>query len=346
MDNRKEANLPFADDMFQKELLPLLRNKTIGLFSLTNQHAINLTARIFLLRLLQHVVYGEQAQAESILKIYPTLLLEKETVTDYSGRHIHGTALQIALGAEDVRYHADDECMVEMIQRYFDKLPDGKQVMAAQIAEQFPEGWEILNREKMKNDSVALDKVIQTIAASSDIADCELAIQEFRDYLAPKSIIKTGKHFNALLLVEALRLYEANHAQLGRRSSYKNDLCWRNVIGTIQRYLPASSAQAFCQGIHTIVEDGAKLKRSLTFPSGHGTKFFPLDLDANSRLGFDVAVGGHGGVKACWNVTGTIYYGQWGGCSLEEAYRTYNQRKMQTCSIYISKSECILTPSL
>jgi hypothetical protein len=48
------------------------------------------------------VAYGEQEQAEMILKEDPTLLLEKGEVTDYSGRTFKGiTAFQYALWALD-----------------------------------------------------------------------------------------------------------------------------------------------------------------------------------------------------------------------------------------------------
>lgn len=153
-----------------------------------------------------------------------------------------------------------------------------------------------------------------------------------------------GKHFNALLLVKALRFYDENYTQLGGLGSHKNDLLWRKMVDTIQRYLPASDAQAFCQSIHTVVEDGQKLKRSLTFPDNNSAKFFPLDLDANSRLGFDVGAGSDG-IRTSWEIA-TNHYGVWGGCSLAGVYRAYNERKNQTCERYISISKVGLTPAV
>lgn len=56
----------------------------------------------FFSRLLQHVAYGEQEQAEAILQRYPSLLLVKGNVTDYSFRHFKNiTAFQYALWALD-----------------------------------------------------------------------------------------------------------------------------------------------------------------------------------------------------------------------------------------------------
>lgn len=74
-------------------------------------------------KFLQYVVYGDQKKLEGILRddpnLLPQLLLKKGQVTDYSGRTIDGTALQIALAAEDVKYHDDEKCMAEMLMRSF-----------------------------------------------------------------------------------------------------------------------------------------------------------------------------------------------------------------------------------
>ena len=53
-------------------------------------------------KLLQHVAFGEQEEAEAMLKVHPELLLKKANVTDYSGRTFKNiTAFQYALWALD-----------------------------------------------------------------------------------------------------------------------------------------------------------------------------------------------------------------------------------------------------
>src|SRR3990167_10771833 len=70
-------------------------------------------------KFLTHVVRGEKAQAEEMIKRDPRLLLEKIKVKDEAGRTIYGTAYQIALGAKDVSPYPDQfEEMAEMIERY------------------------------------------------------------------------------------------------------------------------------------------------------------------------------------------------------------------------------------
>ncbi|MDR3491351.1 MAG: hypothetical protein P4M12_04810 [Gammaproteobacteria bacterium] len=247
--------------------------------------------------LLVHVVKGDQKEAEELIKVNPKLLLSKGMVVDYSDRSIEGTAFQMALGAEDVKYHEDEECMAEMIQRYLRQLPDGELEIQKQIQEQFPEGWEAKENERAKNDLAALNKVVNAISVSQPNDNCEAALNEFREYLKPNCVIKTGKHFNAQLLVEAFKLYDKNYDRFGDYNSHKNILCWRKVIGYIQRFLPASYAQAFVQGVYYIVESGEKLNRSLKFRYENDVSFFPLDSDPSSRLGFDFAAWGGGGTR-------------------------------------------------
>jgi hypothetical protein len=205
-------------------------------------------------QLTTHVVRGEQLEAEAMIKKDPGLLLEKWRVKDYSGRTIEGTPLQIALGADDVKFHEDEECMAEMIVRYLMALPDGEERKNAQIREQFPEGWEIVEELKAKKDSEELHNVVQGIEKSKTDEEAEPFIEVFKNYLAQQKerVIKTGKHFNIQLLVEAFKLYEEKYDHLGGFYNRQNNLFWRKVIGTIERYLPACYAQAFCQSIYRI----------------------------------------------------------------------------------------------
>ena len=244
--------------------------------------------------LLQHVVRGEETEAESLLQIDPELLLESGIVRDYSNRIIFGTALQIAAGAEDVRYQQNEKCMAEMIQRYWKRLSKGDVKIATQIQKQYPEGYAIQEETRIVNDSEALHKVIDAIANAALGDDCEAALQAFRKYLQPNVVFKTGRHFNTYLLIQAFKLYDDNYSRFGGWDSEKNNLCWRKVIGYIQRFLPACYAQAFCQGIHYIVEEDEPLSRCLRFRDNNKAVFFPLDSDPRFRLGYDFAVDEYG----------------------------------------------------
>jgi hypothetical protein len=114
------------------------------------------------------------------------------------------------------------------------------------------------------------------------------AIYQFRNYLEPRGVINIGKQFNTGLLGEAYKLYDEKFLHFGSSHSAKNMLFRKKVIGYIQRFSPASYAQAFAQGIYYIVENGEKLKRSLKFRyDKKNILFFPLDSDPRFRLGHD-----------------------------------------------------------
>jgi hypothetical protein len=321
-------------------------------------------------QLLQHIVYGNLVEAEKIIKSNPKLLLLRETVEDYSfgmdaenHRKIEGTAYQIALGAEDVRFHEKEVGMAEMIHGYLMKLLEGRAEIEKQQAQQFPAEYAEQEKEKAQKDLAALNKIIAVIEGASqedcrsasavdktiqDIlggialdtpviynrvnlkkiikalskADAEndfeaaftelknylyqnaiienptfnfdilKAIYQFRNYLEPRDVIRTGKHFNVGLLAKAFKLYDEKYNCFGEPfvnywESDKNQLFWQKVIGYIQRFLPACYAQAFAQGVYSIVENGQKLNRSLEFCYHKNTFFFPLDSAPLFRLGID-----------------------------------------------------------
>lgn len=140
--------------------------------------------RLPVFTLLQHAVRGEYKEVNAMLTKNPLLLLEKDTVTDYSGRkHGKRTVYQIALGAYD--YHVklgngkiDQKGMVEMIAEHFKKLPgksanDIKKIMQDQYKEQFPDGYEKDEAKRLASDLKAIIDVIYAIDKASD-KDCRL----------------------------------------------------------------------------------------------------------------------------------------------------------------------------
>ncbi len=219
----------------------------------------------------------------------------------------------MALGAEDVsRKDHPGEGMAEMIEFYLRKLPEGELEIKQQQVQQFPLGYEKEEKAQHESDIAALKKVAEAVAVSQVMishdtnktipdATCEKALEDFRKYLVPKGVIKTGKHFNANLLVEAFKLYEEKYEAFGCTwNSPRNMLFWQKIIGYIQRYLPACYAQAFSQGLHFVVNRNEKL--------GHSFKdrfdnvfFFPLDARPEFRLGYDYAAGSRfkWGGRAC-----------------------------------------------
>lgn len=82
--------------------------------------------QLLVTKLLEYVAFGNQDKVEQLLKIHPELLLERGTVTDYSGRTFKNiTAFEYALWALDVRY------MAPMMIRCLPKNEDGEKIREA-----------------------------------------------------------------------------------------------------------------------------------------------------------------------------------------------------------------------
>jgi hypothetical protein len=102
--------------LFGEDRVRFFLNKSLAALSMTCKYvrepsSFELASR----KLMQHVVFGEQFQANIMIKANPRLLLKKNQARDYSGRMIIGTPFQAALGAEDER-------MWNMMVFYFKKL--------------------------------------------------------------------------------------------------------------------------------------------------------------------------------------------------------------------------------
>ncbi len=231
------------------------------------------------------VVRGEMKEAEKLLKNHPRLLLEKAQVTDEAGRQIVGTAFQIALGAKDVSPFPDKfNEMAEMIATYFKKIPDGEVEKQKQYNEQFPEGFETLEKERQARDSEALTTVFAAIKDKT-LAEAEAAVTVFQAYLKQQTagVIKTGYHFNEALFEQALMLFSDNFDAFGGYFSDKNKLAAVKVLGSIQRYFTANLAQAACDGFGKVIDEKKVLSRSKLLEN-KVTSFF------NSKLGVDYFV--------------------------------------------------------
>lgn len=203
-----------------------------------------------------------------------------------------------------------DEGMAEMIESYFIKaykndVKAADAEISRQKQEQFPADYEQSETARRQRDSKALNAVIQAIsdakvefthgdydASNGNLTvdpQCEAALKQFREYLMPKGIITSGKHFNIELLMEAFQLYDKKFDDFGGYyDSPKNVLFWCKIIGYIQRYLPACLAQVFCSQLHSVVNNSSKLQRTLVFNYG-GATYFPLDSDPRVSLGVDCA---------------------------------------------------------
>lgn len=275
-------------------------------------------------QLVQYIVYGDQHNAENILKISPDLLLRSiDEVIDYSSRPMKNvTAFQAALRCQDVE-------MWEMIVPYFNKLPDGQTQKAKQFYAEFPNGH--LNIEQK---TFNFDAIFDAFARSLNVDIHEArdkktnntklskALMQFRNDFTTHSLAET--HFNPQHLIQALTLYK--NAEVNFDMSFDSDLeCsdsddinikdgitlnqldgfWQLVIGYVQRYLPSCYAQAYSQHListavgHWVTDteipfrwdpifQKKTLQRSFEFVMDPGNFFYPLS--PLSGVGYDYAI--------------------------------------------------------
>ncbi len=247
-----------------------------SLFSLSRtsmylRAAVSLEIKARAVKLVQHVVLGEQDEAEALIQECPELLLYKAEVVDYSGRKIIATPFQAAIGAGDKQ-------MWELMLPYFKVLEDGEALR--QFNEQFPNGIDVdLPAEELKLYYNAIALAIIN-AEDNGIS----AIEAFREEIKSQNVISQGMHFNLQELVAAYRVFIDYSDVLDWN---KRDLFWLKIIGFVQRQMTAYDAQALLSGIETVLVDEANLSRSLIL---HNDGFF--SLAQNSALGFDFAVVG------------------------------------------------------
>lgn len=242
---------------------------------------------------LQAVVDGNQEKAEAILKDYPNLLRQlltkKDTVVDPAHRTINSTALQIAASASDFKYQDDEECMTEMLTRYVWQLSDGETIIQQQMAEQFPEGWEEIEKARLENDLRELNFVVSAIANAPANDNCRSEIVDFNAHLRAvnknRDVIKTGIHFNAQLYAAARQLFADKFIQLGgSMKSPKNDMFREHILTEIEKNLTACFLQALNQDINTITIHRQKLYRKPTLLNVPGVTFFPYKTPPEINL--------------------------------------------------------------
>lgn len=266
--------------------------------------------------LLEAILRGDPDAAREISEKYPILLLEKlaeeECAVAPSGQKANAKPYQIALATEDTQ-------MASMLKAQLLKVADEKEA-TAQFNEQFPEGWKEAENNKWIPIFNQLDSLTQTIrdAQPGDIissgqpeykltvreeSKVAIALAQFRSMLEAMldEIATIGRHFNLDLLQKAFQIYNSHYQNyFGNDSSDPRAmLFWQQIIGYIQRVLPANYAQAFCDGLCNTtqkLQKGIPQSRSFKFEilnAGRNawcpSDFYPL---ASSLLGFDFAIYG------------------------------------------------------
>lgn len=236
------------------------------------------------------VVQGSLEKTKRLIKenIPSSFLSFKSVAIDYSNRKIKLSPFQAAFCAWD-----DEMCL--MFEEYM-----SEEEITRQVKEICPDGFE---KDVAKQTSFDFSVIIAAIDQSTvvdgeaqlkneqnDSPLCQ-AFNQFRTDFTARS--QQEAIFNPQHLLKAFQLYDE---KFNRWNWEQRDLFWRQVIGYVQRFLPANIAQDFAQGLYYRVEQKEKSKRSFVFRFGDGS-IFPLIFDSLAGLGFAYAAG-HGGVGA------------------------------------------------
>lgn len=313
--------------------------------------------------LLTAVVEGNEALANKIIRCRPELLLDASaTVTDLSGKEIKNlTPLQAAICAGDTD-------MVQMIKEVLQqKLQIGITLsfnpeleIQRQIATIYPNGdinaieaAQIATAQAFKTSMLEgiftvinaataelVKNEIDTPGQNNPDSQLNIALHTFRAQFA--TTVNSEQIFNPFYLLKAFEFYDEQFDNFrvnpddiwSRRSIF-----WCQIIGYIQRHLPACLLQAFAQGIYDIRENKEKLNRDFNFRYGEGSmRAFAGDLN---NLGYKWAVArGQRAVWVCCEV--------WGGPAAVGrcVFKIYCEQKNQVWRTYEPRITTAATPEL
>lgn len=293
---QKDEKFPdIIGDAFMRRLFHYLDPKSLCAFSQASKQMANWTLlereKNAASKLLLDVVQGNEAEAQCLLKTNPGLLCStKGTATSYSGQHIRDlTPFQAALCAGDVE-------MCEMMKDFFYQIEDGQEKLEEQFNAIFPNGFEAhisTQQENVFDFKEILQAIIDapdnevTVALEKNFDNnlpLHRALEKFRKEFAEKSLSETL--FNPYHLSQAFKMYEDEFNILGDWK--KRDLFWCQIIGFVQRYLPACMLQAFAQGLCYITVEKKPLRPCARPPVKHlCCSILPT---AAFGLGYDFAV--------------------------------------------------------
>jgi hypothetical protein len=249
-------------------------------------------------KLLHHIAYGDLQSAKAMLEVNPRLVLQAGHTETPSGlKVLHTTPLECALGAGDPE-------MAKMIMPYFDsdKISGGAKVRETQYTRYRQYIVDMLNPEiNPPYDFTLLIETLMTAtskdvwaALKRDMTHHSLlrdVLEQFRKDFTPGNITR-GMHFNYQHLLHAFEVYDQQYVHFSKHSNYLNlRLLCCQIIGFIQRSLPAIDRMVFAQSLFEVVNNG-EIKRSFKFKYSTGDFSDTGGDQSRSGLGFEYFAGG------------------------------------------------------
>jgi len=266
--------------------------------------------------LLTAVVCGNEDLARKIIMYSPELLLDSSaTATDLSGKEIKNiTPLQAAICLRDIEML---QMMLEILEQKrkvgINLIPDPKLEIQRQFISIYPNGdidaVETAQKAKAKkfkksmlhyifmaiNDATEIQVKSELNNPGVNNTDSQLNtdLHKFREQF--KSIANLDQIFNPFYLLTAIEFYYEKFYYFNYDDDHednrwnKRNLLWVQVIGYIERHLPACYLQILAQGIDFIIKDGEKLKRYFEFRYNKGFYMKPAMAGSLNGLGYTYA---------------------------------------------------------
>jgi hypothetical protein len=328
-----------AEVLPQTRLFQFLGARDTSAFSATCKAACGMTSNVrkthALKSLLTAVVCGNEDLARKIVTSRPELLLDSSaTAADLSGKKITNlTPLQALICAGDVD-------MVQMIKEVLQhKLQVGITLsfnpeleIQRQIATIYPNGdINAIEAEQMATAQEFKTSMLRDIfaainadAATTALVKFELdnpgqytgselnaALHNFRTQFATTA--NSEQIFNPFYLLKAFEFYDEQYNNFNGNADSadqwnRRSIFWCQIIGYIQRHLPACLLQAFAQGIYYITETNEKLKRDFKFR--HDEAYMRPAMGGVNNLGLTSGGVGAGGTvsREGMMVVGTLCF--------------------------------------
>jgi hypothetical protein len=297
---------PFGGEYFPPDVMRYI---------LSHKHALD----VMFMPALQHAANGEYDQLKALLDENPYLVLLRGDVTTPGGLTVKNTTLlECAIGAGDWAINENSPGMAEMIMGYFDKVKGGASALESQLERcrtcllelEHQKAYDLTGLMRIIKKASPNDVKIALSKKNNDSDLCKAIIQ-FRDDVRPGTITEPHMHYNYQTLIHALLLLDQEWEKL---SEDQQDLFWRQVIGYLQRSLPAVNRFIFARGsLYSLVQHGGALERSLEYKYAAGFSFPSCsagDSDC-SGPGFDIAIYAgarvaHAGLRQLAEARGTL----------------------------------------
>lgn len=270
-------------------------------------------------RLLSYVLQSNVAEVVKMVSERPQLLFIEATAEEWASGFIKKTDEPVhrvvQLSPLQAMFAAGDTQLIDSIRPELTCYKDNKNgtrgfaLAYEQLTLQFPNGLEYpkscYDFESLMNVIIEDEQLIETGEPSPSTIT---AIEQFRKDFLP-GVVKNGHLFNIKELLKALSIYARyatsyhSHHHLDAiqneppLKSEQLDIFWREVVGYLERLIPAVYAKYICNGTkrkHDNVVYTRLLNETmlLNHESINSTKmtYFPLDTDPDGRLGLDFGV--------------------------------------------------------